>query len=278
LNAAGSGRKTNIPLTEIILLVALIFALFPVGWLLWNSFKYHRDIVSVTNPLTFTLSNYMELFSTEFPKLFLNSLGLVFFSTVLCLLIASLAAYGLSKFPWPRSFTAIILGVAFFVQLMPPITLVPAFYAIANSLRLYNSVTILILVNTVFHLPFAIFLLKAYFDRVPTDLKEAALVDGCTELRAFWRIMLPLAAPGIGAVTILVSILSWNEFLMALTLTSTPDAQTMTVGIASFIQDFYIRYGLMCAAAGVATIPIIILATVAHRYIVAGLTGGALKE
>jgi ABC-type glycerol-3-phosphate transport system permease component len=278
LNAAGPGRKTNIPLTEIILLVALIFALFPVGWLLWSSFKYHRDIVSVTNPLTFTLSNYMELFSTEFPKLFLNSLGLVFFSTVLCLLIASLAAYGLSKFPWPRSFTAIILGVAFFVQLMPPITLVPAFYAIANSLRLYNSVTILILVNTVFHLPFAIFLLKAYFDRVPTDLKEAALVDGCTELRAFWRIMLPLAAPGIGAVTILVSILSWNEFLMALTLTSTPDAQTMTVGIASFIQDFYIRYGLMCAAAGVATIPIIILATVAHRYIVAGLTGGALKE
>jgi ABC-type glycerol-3-phosphate transport system permease component len=276
-NLKGRGR---IVLTELGLLIAIILTLMPIGWLFWSSLKYHRDIINLDNPITFTLNNYMTIFSgsSRFPTLFLNSLGVVFFTTVLCVLIGSLAAYSLSKFRWPRTFTATILGASLFIQLVPPIALVPAYYVILNTFYLYNSVTGLILVNTVFNLPFAIFLLKVYFDSIPDDLKEAALVDGCKDAGVFWRVMLPLAAPGIGAVTILVGILAWNEFLMALSLTSTPDAQTITVGIGTYVQQYSVRYGEMTAAAAVATIPIVILAALAHRYIVTGLTGGAVKE
>jgi ABC-type glycerol-3-phosphate transport system permease component len=273
----GRGR---IVFTELGLLIAIILTLMPIGWLFWSSLKYHRDIINLDNPTAFTLNNYMTIFSgsSRFPTLFLNSLGVVFFTTVLCVLIGSLAAYSLSKFRWPRTFTATILGASLFIQLVPPIALVPAYYVILNTFYLYNSVTGLILVNTVFNLPFAIFLLKVYFDSIPDDLKEAALVDGCKDAGVFWRVMLPLAAPGIGAVTILVGILAWNEFLMALSLTSTPDAQTITVGIGTYVQQYSVRYGEMTAAAAVATIPIVILAALAHRYIVTGLTGGAVKE
>ena len=272
--------KGRIVLTELGLLVAIILTLMPIGWLFWSSLKYHRDIINLDNPTAFTLNNYMTIFSgsSRFPTLFLNSLGVVFFTTVLCVLIGSLAAYSLSKFRWPRTFTATILGASLFIQLVPPIALVPAYYVILNTFYLYNSVTGLILVNTVFNLPFAIFLLKVYFDSIPDDLKEAALVDGCKDAGVFWRVMLPLAAPGIGAVTILVGILAWNEFLMALSLTATPDAQTITVGIGTYVQQYSVRYGEMTAAAAVATIPIVILAALAHRYIVTGLTGGAVKE
>jgi ABC-type glycerol-3-phosphate transport system permease component len=258
----------------------MVFTLIPIGWLFYNSFKYSRDIVNVGSTPEFTLANYTNLFFTptsEFTALFFNSLGLVFFTTLLCLAIGLLAAYSLSKFRWPWIFTAVVLGVATFIQLVPPVALAPSFYVIVNNFYLYNSVTALILVNTVFNLPFAIFLLKVYFDAIPTDLKEAALVDGCKESGAFWRVMVPLAAPGIGAVAILVSILTWNEFLMALSLTSTPSGQTITVGIATFIQQYQVRYGDIAAAATIATIPLIVLAALAHRYIVAGLTGGAVK-
>lgn len=272
-------RKTGAFLTELALLIAMVLTLIPIAWLLYNSFRYSKNIINLKDPASLTLFNYKALFSgsSEFTALFFNSLGLVLFTTILCLAIGLLAAYSLSKFRWPWVFTAIILGVATFIQLVPPVALVPSFYLILNNFFLYNSVTGLILVNTVFNLPFAIFLLKVYFDSIPTDLKEAALVDGCRESGAFWRVMVPLAAPGIGAVSILVAILTWNEFLMALSLTSTPNAQTITVGIATFIQQYNIRYGDMSAAAAIATVPIIAISAVAHRYIVTGLTGGAVK-
>lgn len=264
---------------ELGLLVAIAITLLPIGWLLYNSLKYVRDITSLDNPWVFTLSNYQELFlgTSEFPRLLVNSLILVVFTSILCLVIGALTAYSLSKFRWPRAFTAIILVAALFIQFVPPIAMVPSFYTIINNLQLYNSVLSLILVNTVFNLPFAVFLLKVYFDSIPDELKDAALVDGAKEAGVFWRVMLPLAAPGIGAVTILVAILTWNEFLMALSLTSTPSAQTVTVGIGSFVQQNAILYGNMVAAAAVATIPLLILVSVAHRYIVSGLTSGAIK-
>lgn len=279
MSVSSLNRKIGSFLTEFVLLVAVVATLVPIGWLLYNSFRYSKDIISLNNPFTLTLYNYRSLFSgtSEFTALFFNSLGLVFSTTILCLAISLLAAYSLSKFRWPRGVTIAILGVAIFVQLVPPVALAPSFYVILNNLYLYDSVTGLVLVNTIFNLPFAIFLLKVYFDTVPNDLREAALVDGCGEAKVFWKVMVPLAAPGVGAVAILVAILTWNEFLMALSLTSTPNAQTITVGIATFVQEYQVLYGDMSASAAVATIPLIVLAAVAHRYIVTGLTGGAVK-
>lgn len=261
------------------LLIAVVVTLVPIALLFYNAFRYSRDIINPGTLSAPTLYNFRELFSgfSDFPSLFVNSLVIVFFTTILCLFVGLLAAYSISKFSWPPIFVAALLGAVLFIQLVPPVALVPSFYVILNNFGLYNSKLGLILVNTVFNLPFAIFLLKVYFDSVASELREAALVDGTGEAGAFWRVMLPLAAPGIAAVAILVAILTWNEFLMALSLTSTPDAQTIPVGIATFIQPYQILYGEMIAASAIASIPIIILAVVAHRYIVAGLTGGAIK-
>ncbi len=262
-----------------ILLIAVVVTLAPIALLFYNAFRYSRDIINPGTLSAPTLHNFRELFSgfSDFPSLFVNSLVIVFFTTILCLVVGLLAAYSLSKFAWPPVFVAALLGVVLFIQLVPPVALVPSFYVILNNFGLYDSKLGLILVNTVFNLPFAIFLLKVYFDSVASELREAALVDGSGEAGAFLRVMLPLAAPGVAAVAILVAILTWNEFLMALSLTSTPNAQTTTVGIATFIQPYQIRYGEMIAASAIASIPIITLAVVAHRYIVAGLTGGAIK-
>jgi len=275
----GSNLKANTLLPEIGMLVAIVLTLLPIAWVLWNSFHYVRNIINPGSWAAPTLFNYQELFTanSRFVQLFGNSLGLVFFTTVLCVGIGLLAAYGLSKFRWPRAFTAAVLGLVVFIQLVPPVALVPAYYVILNNFYLYDSITGLILVNTALNLPFAVLLLKVYFDSIPEDLREAALVDGCKQFTAFRKVMVPLAAPGIAVVTILVAILTWNEFLMALSLTSTPNAQTITVGIGSYVQEHSVRYGDMTAAPPIASIPLIILAVFAHRYIVMGLTGGAIK-
>lgn len=270
-------RRTASLSAETALAIAVVLALVPIGWLVWSSLKLTRDITSLDGLSRPSLVNYEALLDSSFPALISNSLAVVLFSTILCLAIGSLAAYSLSRFRWPLAVTATVLGLALLIQLVPPVALVPAYYELLGSLGLIDTIAGLVLVNTVFHLPFAVFLLKVYFDGIPNDLREAALVDGCSGGGAFWKVMLPLAAPGVAAVTILVAVLTWNDFLMSLSLTLTPDAQTMTVGIANYMQDYSVQYGELSAAATVATIPLVILAAVAHRYIVTGLTGGAIK-
>jgi multiple sugar transport system permease protein len=145
-------------------------------------------------------------------------------------------------------------------------------------LNLLGSVTGLVLVNTVFNLPFAILMIKSYFDQIPDELREAALVDGASERRVFFSVLLPLAKPGLGAVAIYVAIMAWNEFLMGLIMTTGGGAAPLTVGIASLVQDYEITFGQMSASGFVAAIPIIILTAVASRQIVSGLTAGAVKS
>jgi ABC-type glycerol-3-phosphate transport system permease component len=278
-NARLKGRATSFSV-ELALLVAVALTLLPILWLVWSSLKLDKDIANLDGIAAPTLANYESVLGSgsAFPGLIFNSLAVVVFTTILCVAVGSLAAYSLSRFRWPRSLTVALLGASLLVQLVPQAALVPAYYQLLSGLGLLDSIAGLVLVNTVFNLPFAVFLLKVYFDSVPNDLKDIALVDGCTGGGAFWRVMLPLAAPGVAAVTILVSVLTWNDFLMALSLTLTPNAQTVPVGIANFMQNFSVQFGDLTAAATIATVPLVILAAVAHRYIVAGLTGGALKE
>lgn len=273
----GGGRSLG---AELLLLVGMLFTLAPIVYLLWNSLRYTRDLLSGENLDQLTLHNFDTLFSSSglgYGTLLVNSIAVVTGTVILCVTIGALGAYSLSKFRWPRGVTIAVLGASLFLQLVPPVALVPAFYVILTELSLFNTVTGLILVNTAFNLPFALFLLKVYFDSVPDDLRDAALLDGASDAVAFRRVVLPLAAPGVAAVAILVAILTWNEFLMALSLTSSPAAQTLPVGISTFIGDFAIQYGNLSAAAVVATVPMILFAALAHRRIVSGLTAGAVK-
>jgi ABC-type glycerol-3-phosphate transport system permease component len=278
MNQAAKNPRSSLG-ADLVLLIALLATVAPIGLLFYNAFRYSRDIINPGRFAAPTLYNIQQLFSgsSNFPRLFTNSLIVVVFTVVLCISVGLLAAYSLSKFEWSNLVVGALLASILLIQLVPPVALAPSFYVILNNIGLYDSRIGLILVNTVFNLPFAVFLSKAYFDGVSDELRQAALVDGSTELGAFFRVMLPLAAPGVAAVAILVAILTWNEFLMALSLTSTPNAQTITVGIATYIQPYQILYGEMTAASAIASIPIILLAIVAHRYIVAGLTTGAIK-
>lgn len=264
---------------EVGLGAAMFITLVPIAWLYLSSLQKDIDIINPGRIPSPTLTNYRQMLSadSDFMQLLSNSTKVVLFTTLLCVSIALFAAYSLSKFRWPRAVTLVIFALVAFIQLVPPIALVPSYYVVLNNLGLFNSLTGLVLVNTTLNMPFAVLLLKVYFDNVPDELREAALVDGCGNLLAFRKVLVPLAAPGIAAVAILVGILTWNEFLMALSLTITPDAQTVTVGIGASLQQFSVNYGIMTGSAAVASIPLIVIALVAQRFIVSGLTAGAVK-
>jgi ABC-type glycerol-3-phosphate transport system permease component len=195
----------------------------------------------------------------------------------LCLTVSALAGYALSRLHLARPLTLVLLAVAGFLPLVPPMTLVPGLYVTLASFGLLGTLQGLILLNTLFNLPFAVLLMKVYFDPVPGELREAGLVDGASEFNVFWAIMLPLVRPGLAAVGVFTAIMAWNEFVMGLTMTSGGRTSPLTVGIAALVQPYQMVWGDLAAIGTVAAVPIIALGILANRQIVAGMTGGAVK-
>ena len=272
-------RQPRRYLVEAALLVAALVVIAPIVLMMLRSLQPVREILLAGIPTRVGLDNYRALLGERsvFPRQLRNSVLILSGAVALCLAIGLPAAYSLSKLAWRRTVTVLLMGVLVFIQLIPPMTLVPALYVTLVTLGLDNTILGLTLVHTVFHLPFVVLLLKVTFDAVPHELREAALVDGASEARTLRSVMLPVAAPGIAAAVIFAAILSWNDYLLGLTLTSGPEAAPLTVGIGTFVQPFNVRYGEMTAAGTLAGLPIVLLAVFAHRYIVSGLTGGAVK-
>lgn len=262
-----------------LLVGAAAATLLPILWLLLIAFQRPRAIVTPGWAFDFSLSNFQEIFGPRavYGTQVLNSVVLVLAATAITLVIAAFAAYSLSQLGWSRRVVNITLASAALLQVIPPMTLVPGLYVTMQQLDLLGSLWGLVVLNTVFNLPFAVILIKIYFDTVPGELRESAAVDGASEFVAFWRIMVPLAAPGIAAVAIFTAIQVWNEFLFGLVFTTGGREAPITVGIATLIQPQEIPFGPMAAVGAVTAIPIIVLAVVANRQIVTGLTGGAVK-
>lgn len=164
-----------------------------------------------------------------------------------------------------------------FLNLIPPVVFAGPFYVIARRLGLYDTLIAVAVAHAVINLPLAVFILQSFFADVPRELEEAAAIDGCSRLHTLTRVVLPITRPGVAAAALLAFIFSWKDFLLALTLTSTPRSATIPIGIAAFAQEYSIRYGEMAAAATVATIPAVILVIFAQKHIVRGLTLGAVK-
>lgn len=265
--------------TELTLLAACVVVVAPVVWMAYTAFRYERDILSPGFGGSLTLLNFHSLFDvgSYFPQEVVNSLEIMVGTTALCLIIGSLSGYSLSKLGWSRRVTTAVLIVVGLMQLIPPMTLIPGLYITLSNLGMLGSIMGLILLNTVFNLPLAALLMKVYFDGVPPELREAALVDGASEFSAFWRVNLPLVRPGVGAVGIFVAIQAWNEFLMGLTLTDGGPYAPLTVGIANLVEPYNLQFGQVAAASAIAALPMIGLAIFANRAIVTGLTGGAVK-
>ncbi|OFX27851.1 MAG: sugar ABC transporter permease [Armatimonadetes bacterium RBG_16_67_12] len=259
--------------------LVVVWSFTPYLWTLFTSLKSERELYQF--PVTYwphatTLVNYVAVFTQNpFGRFLLNSAVVTVASTVLCLFIASLAAYAFARLKF-RGRELLLVGLLV-VAMIPLITVIVPLYILVRNLGLLNTYWGLIAPYIAYSLPVAIFILTAFFREIPHELEEAALIDGCTRLNTLWRIIAPLAAPGLITAGIIVFVYTWNEFLVALTLTSTNDVRTITVGIALYRGEFAFPWGVISAAVTLATIPITALILLGQRLVIRGLTAGAVK-
>lgn len=261
--------------------IALLGAIAPVYWMMTISFKREIDQFAVP-PKWFlfspTLEHYVDAFVTRsFGQYLFNSLFVAVASTVCALLIGTLAAYALARFRLPHGLDQKVALWILSTRMFPAIVTAVPLFLIMRDLRLVNTRASLIIVYTAFNLPFVVWMMRGFFAEVPPDLEEAAMVDGDSRMGAFRRVVLPLVTPGLAATAIFCLIVSWNEFLFALILTQTDEAMTLPVGIAGRVTQYGIKWGAMSAAAVVAMIPILAFALSVQKYLVRGLSLGAVK-
>ena len=264
-----------------LLVLALVCAIAPVYWMITISLKTEIDqFASPPQWFSFrpTLEHYYDAFVTRsFAQYLLTSAIVAVVSTACALVIGTLAAYALTRFRLPynlgRKLSLWILSTRMFPAI---VTAVPLFLMM-RDLRLLNTKLALIVVYTAFNLPFVVWMMRGFFAEVPRDLEEAALVDGDSRLGALVRVVLPLVSSGLAATAVFCLIVCWNEFLFALVLTQTDAAMTLPVGIAGRVTQYEIKWGVMSAAGVVAMMPILVFALAMQRYLVRGLSLGAVK-
>jgi multiple sugar transport system permease protein len=272
----GVGRKTWWVIVDILV---LIYALFPVLWILSLSLKPTSTVKDgKLIPSSITFDNYLGIFQGDlFGPALRNSIGIGLITTVIAVVIGAMAAYAVARLNFPGK--RLLVGVALLIAMFPQISLVSPLFDISRALGLFNTWPGLIIPYITFALPLAIYTLSAFFREIPWDLEKAAKMDGATPAQAFRKVIAPLAAPGIVTAAILVFIFAWNDLLLALSLTATQRAITAPVAIANFTgsSQFEEPTGSIAAGAMVITIPIIIFVLIFQRRIVAGLTSGAVK-
>ncbi len=266
-------------LWSVVGLIVFLYALVPVLWIVSLSFKT-TDTVTDGNfiPQSWTLDNYAQVFAVDlFTSALINSIGIAIISTTIAVVIGTMAAYAIARLDFPGK--KLLVGVALLIAMFPQISLVSPLFDIERAVGLFDTWPGLILPYITFALPLAIYTLSAFFREIPWELEKAAQMDGATPLQAFRSIIVPLAAPGVFTTAILVFIFCWNDFLFAISLTSTQRSQTATVAIANFTgaSQFAEPTGSIAAAAVLLTIPIIFFVLLFQRRIVAGLTSGAVK-
>ena len=260
-------------------LVVLVYALVPVLWILSLSFKTTDTITDGSFiPQSWTLDNYAQIFQIGlFTSALINSIGIALISTAIAVVIGTMAAYAIARLDFPGK--KVLVGISLLIAMFPQISLVSPLFDIFRSIGIFDTWLGLILPYITFALPLAIYTLSAFFREIPWELEKAAKMDGATPLQAFRSVIVPLAAPGVFTTAILVFIFCWNDFLFAISLTSTSRSQTATVAIANFTgaSQFAEPTGSIAAAAVLLTIPIIVFVLLFQRRIVAGLTSGAVK-
>lgn len=264
---------------NLLLVLGVLIIIGPFLWVVLQSFKYEIEILKGSWIFPPTLFNYNDVLwsrRSDFLSNVANSAIIATVSTFFVLIVGTLAAYSLSRLKWSKWISAIFLGWTLIFNMIPPLTLVGPWYLIFREIGLSDTLTAVILTHITLHLPMTIWMMMAYFTDIPRDLEEAAMVDGCRRIDAFWKITLPLVTPGLIAAGVLAFVFSWNEFSVALNLTSRATA-TVPVAIARFAEEYEIQYGQMAAASVLSTIPALILMFFGQRFVVQGLTMGAVK-
>jgi multiple sugar transport system permease protein len=264
-------------------IVILIFALIPLIWIISLSLKTPETVADQSFfPQDWSLDNYKTLFDggisdSPFIKPLINSLGIALITTVISITLAALAAYAIARLDFPGK--TLILAGALAIAIFPQISTIGPLFDMWRAIGLYDTWPGLIIPYLTFSLPLAIYVLVAFFREIPWDLDQAAQVDGATPFQAFRMVIVPLAAPGTFTAAILVFIFAWNDFLFAISLTSSDASRTVPAALAFFTGEsqFTEPTGNIAAAAVIVTIPIIIFVLFFQRRIVSGLTSGAVK-
>ena len=259
--------------------IVIVFALIPVLWIVSLSFKTTPTLTDGNFiPRHWTFDNYQLIFKTDqFVRALINSIGIALISTLIAVVLGTMAAYAISRLDFPGK--SLLVGVSLLIAMFPQVSLVSPLFNIERNTGLFDTWPGLILPYITFALPLAIYTLSAFFKQIPWDLEKAAKMDGATQAEAFRKVIAPLAAPGVFTTAILVFIFCWNDFLFAISLTSTERSRTVPVALSFFTgaSQFEDPTGAICAAAVVITIPIILFVLFFQRRIVAGLTSGAVK-
>ncbi len=257
----------------------LAFALFPLYWLLKIAITPDALIYSEGTrlfPSAVSFDNFRTVvFQTDFLAYFGNSLTVSLATAAITTLIAAAAGYAFSRFDFMGK--RIIIALMLITQMFPLLMIIAPIYRIVGQLGLLNSLTSLIIVYTAFNIPFATFLMQSFFDGIPKDLEEAAMMDGCSRFQALRKVVFPLTLPGLGATLGFVFTAAWSELLFALMLISKNDAMTFPVGLLTFVSKFSVDWGQMMAAGVLALIPSCLFFIFIQRYLVQGLTSGAVK-
>ena len=274
-------RKRNILaiFTYVGLAIGLVYASFPVLWMLCSSIKSNTEIFSIPPkllPTVFTLKAYHSIFSSPMKvRFFLNSYLVAAVVTLLTLLVAIMAGYSFSRhsFKLKKPLNLFIIST----QTIPPITLLIPYFGLVVAFKMYDTYFALIFTYMVFTLPYAILMMTAYFNTLPKELDEAVMVDGGSNFFALWRVLVPVSIPGIVATGVYTFLLAWNEFLFALTLTKTTAMRTVPVGIQLLMGQHAYEWNEMMAMSMMGSLPILLMYLGAQRYFLEGMTAGSVK-
>jgi len=263
----------------IILVGAAFMSLFPLFWTISTSIKTRNDtFVLPPRFLDFapTAKNYIAIFDTRgFAQIYLNTIIITVASTLLCVVVSTLAAYSLARSPRFRSRRPLEVGLIL-VRAIPAIVIMVPLFTITSKLGVYDNHFALILMYAAVNVPFAVWLMTSFIEQVPVTLEQSAAVDGAGRWQILWFVVLPLILPGMAATTIFVALLAWNEFLIPVMLAGN-SAKTLPVFISGFISARNLDWGPMAAASSLAILPIAILTVLAQRWLISGLSSGAIK-
>ncbi len=263
------------------LLAALVFAfaVFPFLWMLATSLKPNSEIftrVPQLFPARWSFEHYLAVFARGgFGRYFLNSAVVAASTTLASIAVGSLAAYAIARFRFPLR--SVFLVMILSVQMFPLVVLLIPLFIIMRDLGLLDHYLGLILAYVTFTLPFGVWMLKGFFDSIPASLEEAAMIDGCGKMGAFWRVVLPVAAPGVAASSIYSFIGAWNEFMFAMTFINKEEMRTLPLALQAFFGQFNVEWGPVMAASVVFTLPVLVFFLAVQKHLTTGLVKGAVK-
>ncbi len=261
------------------LILLILFAVFPCVWMVLTSIKPAGEIFTspprllTENP---TFANYIKvIFHSNIPRAFLNSVLVTVITTILTLIVSILAGFGLARSKF-KSLRILSVGILF-SQLLPSIVIVLPLYMVFSSLGLLDTYASLIIANLSIVIPMGVFMLKSYFKNVPVELEESAKIDGCTGLKALFIIVMPVAIPGVIAVSIYAFLNTWQQFLYALNFTHSSDVKTLPIALLEFRQQFKVDWGSMMSASVVISFPVLMVFFLCNKYFVKGVADGSVK-